>query len=417
VGAKPKWALAGVAGALGLAGILGAAMASDTGTPPLYGEIERGRYLVAAGDCKACHTEDRGEPFAGGRPIPTPFGTIYSPNITPDEATGIGKWSNEDFWKAMHDGIDREGEHLYPAFPYPWYTKLGHDDVYAIKAYLDTLKPVRHETKPPDMPWPLSWRESAGLWDALFFDAGVYRWDRSKSEQWNRGAYLVEGLGHCGACHTPKNFLGATKRDKAFLGGTGEGWFAPSLRPAESEGIGDWSVDDIVEFLKTGATKRSRALGAMAEVVHDSTAHLDDDDLRAIAVYLKDLPATTPTTQKASDDHDRLTRGRLVYVDQCAGCHMEDGTGVANVIPPLEDDSHVHAHDPMSLARLVLEGAPSAVTPQRPERFAMPGFSGKLGNQDIADVLTYVRANFGNHADPVSASQVADVRQSIHSGG
>ena len=239
------------------------------------------------------------------------------------------------------------------------------------------------------------------------------QWDRSKSEAWNRGAYLVEGLGHCGACHSPKNALGAVKKDDRFEGGLGEGWFATSLRPDVQEGIGNWSEQDIVDYLKTGANTKARAMGPMAEVVHDSTMHLDDDDLRAIAVYLRDLPAQRITDQKASNDKDALARGRLIYVDQCAGCHMENGEGVPGVFPPIKGNSGVHAHDPTSLARLVLGGARSAVTPAKPEGFAMPAFDWKLSDAEVADLLTYIRASFGNDADPVKASKVADVRKSL----
>ena len=207
--------------------------------------------------------------------------------------------------------------------------------------------------------------------------------------------------------------LGAVKKDDRLLGGSGEGWFATSLRPDVHEGIGTWTEKDIVEYLKTGANDEARAMGAMAEVVHDSTMHLDDDDLRAIAVYLKDLPAEAAKQQTASSDHDVLTRGRLIYVDQCAGCHMEDGSGVPGVFPPIKGNSAVHAHDPKSLVRLVLQGAKSAVTPAKPEGFAMPAFDWKLTDAQVADVLTYIRANFGNRADPVSSSKVADERKSI----
>jgi len=275
--------LAGTAVALSAAAV---SMARDSS----YAEIARGRYLVYAGDCAACHTDAGGRPFAGGRAVPTPFGTIYATNITPDRETGIGAWTEDDFWKAMHQGVRRDGSHLYPAFPYPWYTRLGRDDVLAIKAYLDTLPPVRQPNKEPALPWPLSWRGSLVVWNAMFFKPGVYALNTGKSAQWNRGAYLVEGLGHCAACHSPKNALGAVKNRDAFLGGQGEGWFATSLRPTSGEGLGGWSRKDIVDYLKTGATDRARAMGPMAEVVHNSTMHLTDADLEAIATYLQDLP-------------------------------------------------------------------------------------------------------------------------------
>jgi mono/diheme cytochrome c family protein len=403
--------LTGVSAAIAIGLALAASPPRDTS----HAQVMRGRYLVEAGDCAACHTADGGQPFAGDRPVPTPFGTIYSSNITPDQDTGIGSWSNEDFWKAMHDGLRRNGDHLYPAFPYPWYTRLSHDDVLAIKAYLDTLRPVRQTVRAPELPWPLSWRGSVAGWNMMFFKAGEFTPDSSRSMEWNRGAYLVEGPGHCAACHSPKNFLGGVKNSERFEGGMGEGWFATSLRRSEGEGLGRWSVDDIVSYLKTGANQHARAMGPMAEVVEHSTRYLSDTDLRAIATYLKDLPGDDgkAKSQTASSDTDALNRGQLVYVDQCAGCHMENGEGLSNVFPPIKGNTGVHASDPTSLARLVLVGAESAKTPQRPEGFSMPGFADKLNDSEIADVLTYVRANFGNHADAVSASKVAAVRKSI----
>jgi len=389
------------------------AVAGTSARDSSHAEIARGRYLAQAGDCAACHTADGGEPFAGNRPVPTPFGTIYSTNLTPDKATGLGKWTDDDFWHAMHDGRARDGHHLYPAFPYPWYTRLSRDDVLAIKAFLDTLKPVSQVAGAPQLPWPMRWRESVAAWNALYFKPGEMTPDPSRSEEWNRGAYLVEGPGHCGACHSPKSFLGGVKKNERYEGGMGEGWFATSLRASRGEGIGTWTVDEIVEYLNTGANAHARAVGPMAEVVEHSTQYLSDTDLRAMATYLKDLPGDDghAKQQSPSDDHDVLNRGKLVYLDQCAGCHMENGEGVAGVFPPIKGNTGVHASDPTSLARLVLDGAPSAGTRQKPERFAMPGFAGKLSDADIADVLTYIRASFGNRAGSVSAHAVADVRK------
>lgn len=384
-----------------------------------YSKIERGRYLTHAGDCAACHTDDEGQPFAGGRAVPTPFGTIYSTNITPDKETGIGKWTDEQFYRAMHEGVRPNGQHLYPAFPYPWFTKLSRDDVLAIKAYLDSLTPVKQAAKAPDLPWPLSVRESVAGWNTLFFKAGTFQPDAKKSAEWNRGAYLVEGLGHCGACHSPKNVLGGVKKKDRFEGGKGEGWFATSLVGNDRAGLGAWSADEIVEYLKTGANDRARAMGPMAEVVHDSTQYLTKEDLHAIATYLKDLPADD-SIQRASSlpspGDERMKRGRLVYVDQCAGCHMQNGEGIAHVFPAIKGNTGVHAQDPTSLARLVLEGAESAQTPAKPEGFAMPAFGWKLSDQDVADVLTYIRASWGNKAEPVKPSKVASVRKMIAKG-
>ncbi len=406
-------ALATALAAGGAAVTLSLAFAQQT-TPPRYGELVRGRYLVAVGDCAACHTAEKDKPFAGGVPVPTPFGTIYSTNITPDKETGIGKWTDDQFWKAMHEGVTPDGTHLYPAFPYPWFTKLTRDDVLAIRAYLSTLKPVKQAAKPPQLPFPLDWRGSVAAWNRIFFEPGTYAPNPSKSAQWNRGAYLVEGAGHCGACHSPKNVLGAVKTSKGFEGGKGEGWHAPDLTADARLGLGAWSVDEVVEYLKTGANRRARAVGPMAEVVHDSTSHMSDADLRAMAVYLKDYPrskAGDSERNAKAPPQDVVNHGRLVYLDQCAGCHMENGTGVPGVFPDLRKNTALRASDPLSLARLVLEGAPSAKTPTRREGFAMPSFGAKLSDDDIAAVLTYVRANFGDHSPPVSASKIASVRK------
>ena len=391
-----------------------AASMSNAKTPPLYGEIERGRYLTAAADCKACHTADGGQAFAGGRAVPTPFGTIYAPNITPDKDTGIGNWTEEQFWKSMHDGIAADGSHLYPAMPYPWYTKLTKDDVFAIKAYLDTMPAVRSDTKKPALPFPLSWRGSVSAWNRLFFDPGTYQQNPKKSAEWNRGAYLVEGAGHCGACHSPKNVLGAVKQDQRFQGGKGEGWFAVDLT-ADREGLGSWNPNEIVEYLKTGANRRARAMGPMAEVVEHSTSHLNDADLHAIAVYLKDLPAPKDADrhEAKAPKQDVLSQGRLVYLDQCAGCHMENGTGVAGVFPNLTQNTALRSRNPESLVRLVLEGARSAKTAEKREGFAMPSFGGKLSDQQVAEVVSYVRSEFGQHAGAVAKDKVADVRKQV----
>src|SRR5665213_9072 len=237
-------------------------------------EVARGEYLVRAGDCEYCHTEPNGKPFAGGRAIATPFGVIYSINITHDRDTGIGAWSDQDFYKAMHTGISRDGSHLYPAFPYPWFTKVTRADVDAIKAYLDTVTPVVQNDKRNPLPWFLRWREELFGWNLLFFDEGEYKSDTAQSAQWNRGAYLVQGLAHCGACHTPDNWLGGTKHSKAFEGGdAGLHWAAPGLGDNIRDGVGGWSVAEIVEYLKTGANAKSASVGPMSEVVMNSTQY------------------------------------------------------------------------------------------------------------------------------------------------
>ncbi len=385
-----------------------------------HGSIERGRYLVAAGDCAACHTDEGGKPFAGGRAVPTPFGTIYSTNITPDGETGIGHWTSDDFYRAMHEGIAPGGKHLYPAFPYPWYTKLTRQDVDDIRTFLATIPPVKQDDKAPDLPWPFSVREVMAGWNALYFKEGTFGSNPQKSAEWNLGAYLVEGLGHCGACHSPKNFAGAPKHDKAFQGGYGENWYATSLGGDLHDGLGQWSTDDIVQYLKTGANKRAAAFGPMGEVVHDSTQHLDDKDLHAIAVYLKDLPPhETPATTNAATDNkkpdnaERLARGRGVYLDDCAGCHMDNGEGLAGIFPPLKGNNVVQANDPETVVHIILSGEKTAVTKENPTGFAMPAFDWKLSDNQIADLVTYLRSAWGNRGDPLDAGKVAQTRGTV----
>jgi mono/diheme cytochrome c family protein len=375
--------------------------------------IEKGRYLVAAGDCAACHTADGGKPFAGGRAIPTPFGTIYSTNITPDKETGIGKWTSDDFYKALHEGRGPGGKRYYPAFPYPWYTKLSTDDARAIKAYLDVIPAVKQKNQPPDLPWPLSVREVMAGWNALFFHEGAYRADPTRSAQWNRGAYLVEGLGHCGACHTPKNVLGAPEKDERLTGGYGEHWYAMSLTRDLRDGLGTWSAPEIVEYLKTGSTAKAAAAGPMAEVVLNSTQHLSDGDLNAIATYLKDIPGDKATASAKSNSIDKgvMTRGEALYTDNCTGCHMAGGEGIAQVFPPLKASAAVQAKEPATVVKAMIDGATVVATKDKPTALAMPAFGWKLSDAELADLATYIRNAWGNHADAVSASQVAKVRK------
>ncbi len=380
-----------------------------------FSTLERGRYLTNAGDCAACHTADDGQPFAGGRAVPTPFGTIYSTNITPDTETGIGRWSNEEFYKAMHEGVGRGGKRFYPAFPYPWYTKVGVDDVRAIKAYLDALLPVKQKDKSSELPWPLSVRAVMAGWNALYFHEGAFRTNPEKSAQWNRGAYLVEGLGHCGACHTPKNVLGGPKKNKRLEGGYGEHWYASSLTGDLRDGLGAWSAQEVAEYLKTGSNAKAAAAGPMAEVVRNSTQHLDDADLNAIAAYIKDMPRTKDESNNVSRSIDKsvLTHGEALYFDNCTGCHMENGTGIAQVFPPLKASAAVQAKDPATILQAIIGGATVVATKEKPTGLAMPAFGWKLSDQEIADLATYIRNAWDNRAGAVSAGQVAKVREEV----
>jgi mono/diheme cytochrome c family protein len=409
--------------AFGLVGLLGLSLAtavSAVAQGTTYTTIERGRYLVNAGDCASCHTGQGGKPYAGGLAVPTPFGTIYSTNITPDEATGIGNWSEQDFYKAMHDGIRRDGKHLYPAFPYPWFTKVSRDDVRAIKAFLDTLTPVRQKNKPTELSWPLNVREVMAGWNELYFHDGAFEPDPKKSEQWNRGAYLVEGLGHCGACHTATTVLGGSKTGEKLKGGDfGEHWYAPDLTSGLRDGLGGWSVAEIVEYLKTGANAKSAAAGPMAEVVQNSTQYLSDGDLNAVAAYLKDSAAekTTATTKTTEIDKQAWSRGEALYVDNCTGCHMENGEGLAQAFPPIKGSSAVQAETPDTVIHVVLAGAKIPPTKDNPTGLAMPAFDRKLDDKEVADLVNYIRNAWGNQASLTSADTVSKVRKNVEHGG
>jgi len=406
---KFAYALLASIGAAG--GLLFATHTEAAGTS--FARIERGRHLVDAGDCAGCHTAAKGKPFSGGRPIPTPFGVIDAPNITPDRQTGIGGWSDEDFYRAMHLGQGPDGERLYPAFPYPYYTKLTRDDVMAMRAYLNTIQPVKNKVRGNHLAFPLNYRVVMRGWDLVFFHPGTFKPDRSKSAEWNRGAYLVQGAGHCGACHTPKNALGADEDSKALLGSEVQNWFAPKIAGNMHDGTGSWSVDAIVEYLKTGRNKHSGAAGPMAEVVKDSTSKLPDSDLRAIATYIKAVNGGPSTTASKPAEKIMIT-GKAIYADSCSGCHQADGKGVPRMFPPLEHDANVQQQDPTTVIRAILSGARTVATDKRPTPFAMPAYDWKLKDDEVAAVASYVRNAWGNSAPTVTPDQVSSLRQTLH---
>lgn len=379
--------------------------------------VERGRYLALAADCVACHTAAGGTPYAGGRPIETPFGAIHSRNLTPDRDTGLGLWSDADFYRALREGRSRDGSHLYPAFPYPYFTRITQEDAAAIKAYLDTLAPVRSVIPPNRLPWPLSQRGLMAVWNALFFrpGAGIQSpaMGAARGPDEERGAYLVEVLGHCGACHTPKNSLGADKAGASQQGGKIENWLAPNNTGDQRSGLGRWSEDEIVEYLQTGRNARALAAGPMAEVVEQSTSKLTEADLRAIARYLKRLPAAGLDATSSNADTYELATGAAIFVDACAGCHQRSGEAVPRAFAPLQGSAIVQAPDPLSVMRLILQGGRSSATDARPTPFSMPGFGWKLNDRQVAAVATYVRNTWGNLASPVSAAQVGALRQKL----
>lgn len=374
--------------------------------------IERGRALATAGDCVACHTTPGGTPFAGGRPIETPFGTVVTPNLTPDRATGIGAWSDEEFLRAVQTGIGRDGEHLYPAFPYPYYTLVSREDLLAIRAFLATLEPVHNAVERNQLDFPFDIRLSMTGWNALFFNERRFLPVAGKSEAWNRGAYLVEGLGHCGACHTPKNALGADRTGAQLQGNEIQDWFAPALGGDLRTGLGGWSEDEVVEYLHTGRNAKSAATGPMAEVVAYSTANMAEADLRAMAIYLKDQPAAAgPAPAPLATSDPRMVAGQAIYVDNCAACHVGNGVGVARLFPKLAGSAVVQSTLPVTLARVVLAGTRAVATDSAPTGPAMPAFGWKLTDDQVASVLTYVRNAWGNAADPVDSNAVRVMRQ------
>jgi mono/diheme cytochrome c family protein len=374
--------------------------------------IAHGKALVEAGDCASCHTADPAKPFAGGKRIDTPFGGIYSANLTPDGDTGIGDWSDADFYGALRNGIDPDGSRYYPAFPYPYFTKLTRPDIMAIRAYLATLTPFRNETPAPQLRFPLNYRVLMRAWNYLFFRPGILEPDQAKGTEWNRGRYLVEGVGHCGACHTPKNIFGADKRGSAFSGGLVQGWFAPRLDGSMRSGLKSWSADDIVEYLQSGRNGKSHADGLMAEVVVNSTSKMSDADVRAMAVYLKALPPGMPEPSVTPPPEQGMKDGEQTYAHYCRACHEPDGSGAPRIYPPLPGNALLQSADPSSTLRVILDGAQTVTTPRAPNTGSMPGYAKDLSDQQVADVTNYVRNSWGNAGTLVTAEQVAKARKS-----
>lgn len=372
--------------------------------------IAYGKTLVEAGDCASCHTADAAKPFAGGKRIDTPFGAVYAPNLTPDRETGIGAWSDADFTRAVRTGVAPDGSNYYPAFPYPYFTKMTKDDTLAIRAYLGTLDPVVNRNKPPELRWPFGYRGLMRVWNAMFFKPGLYEPDQSQSAAWNRGGYLVTGLGHCGACHTPKNWFGADKAAQALSGSEVGGWFAPRLDGAARTGLKSWSAQDIVEYLQSGRNARSHAGGLMAEIVVNSTAKMSDADVRAIATYLKSLPPSRRETIVVPPEDAEMTAGQAVYSKFCIACHEADGTGAPRIYPPLPGNALLQSVNPSSTLRIILDGAHTVTTPRAPNTGEMPGYAKQLSDDEIAAVANYIRNSWGNAGPLVTPSQVAKTR-------
>jgi len=389
--------------------------------------IKQGEYLARAGDCVACHTAKDGKPFAGGLPMETPIGLIYSTNITPDKS-GIGAYSFDDFDKAVRHGIAKNGDTLYPAMPYPSYARVTETDMQALYAYfMKGVKPVEQENKAVDIPWPLSMRWPLAMWRWTFAPAVAdFTPVTGQDPVVSRGAYLVEGLGHCGACHTPRALtmqekaLGAGD-SSAFLSGSAplEGWIAKNLRGDHKDGLGSWNEEQLVQFLKTGRSDRSAVFGGMSDVIVHSMQYMSEADLTAIARYLKSLPAVDatdtphqydPAVADALWNGDDSKRGAAVYIDNCAACHRTDGHGYTRVFPALAGNPVLLSEDPTSLIHIVLKGGTLPATHTAPSTFTMPAFYWRLSDQEVADVVNFIRTSWGNKGGDVKATDVKGLR-------
>jgi mono/diheme cytochrome c family protein len=395
--------------------------------------IERGRYLAVAADCTACHTAPDGKPFAGGLALDSPLGAIYSSNVTPDKDSGIGKFTLDDFDRAVRHGIDDEGVTLYPAMPYPSYARMSDEDIAALYDYfMHGVAPASSSAHANGIPWPLSIRWPLAIWRKLFApspDAPPFNASRYTDPVVARGAYLVEGPGHCGTCHTPR---AVTLQEKAlddsssvFLSGGQRigGWTAVNLRGNSADGLGDWSKEDIVATLRTARNSQQAVVGPpMNDVVVHSTQFLSDGDLQAIAAYLKTLTpspgdrstfAANPATAAALAAGHEANRGAELYVDNCAACHRTNGEGSSKALPKVAGNSSVLAEDPSSLISLVLAGSSLPATAAAPSPLGMPGFGWRLTNTEVAELLTFIRSSWGNQASSVSAGDVARVRGAL----
>jgi mono/diheme cytochrome c family protein len=375
--------------------------------------IARGEYLATVGDCAACHTARDGKRYAGGRSLATPFGDVPAPNITPDPQTGIGEWSFDDFWRALHDGKGRQGQLLYPVFSYTSFTKVTRDDALAIFAYLKSVPSVHRENSELGLTFPYNVRNSLLAWRALYFKPGVFKADPAKTAEWNRGAYLVQGLGHCNECHTARDSLGGIAQGRHLTGGQipAMNWYAPDLSTQTGGGLAGWSAQDIVDLLKTGQSAKGTAFGPMADVVRLSTQHMTDADLQSVAVYLQSLPPRAPVTAavpfKRAASHEQ---GGKLYAQRCADCHGDNGQGVAGIYPPLDGNTSVTEPTGINATRSVLLGGFAPVTAGNPQPYSMPPFAQQLSDEDVAAVVGYIRQSWSNKAAPVKPADVSTYR-------
>lgn len=380
-------------------------------------QVKRGEYLARAANCFTCHTVRGGAAYAGGVAIPTPFGTLYSSNITPDKETGLGAWSADDFWNALHKGIARDGSYLYPAFPFPNYTKITREDSDAIYAFFRTVKPVHRANTPDELRFPYNRRGLMAVWRTLYFRPGVYRGDSKQPPAWNRGAYLVQGLGHCSACHASRNVLGAVTSND-FSGGLlpAQNWYAPALTSARETSLGNWSLEDLTSFLRTGVSERAASYGPMSPVIQHSLQHLTASDAAAMATYLKaqvegeETRAAAPVQTNDPPLQRLMEHGAHLYERHCAECHQANGQGMPRAYPALAANSSILMDLPVNPIRMVYAGGFPPSTEGNPRPYGMPPFYQDLSDYDVAAVVTYIRRSWGNDASPVSESDAARLR-------
>ncbi|MCU7373618.1 cytochrome c [Paucibacter sp. O1-1] len=379
-------------------------------TPAL---VERGAYLARAGNCMGCHTARGGQPYAGGRAIPTPFGAVFSSNLTPDAATGLGSWSAEQFWAALHNGRGRDGRLLTPAFPYTNYALVTRADSDALYAYLQSLSPVAQPPRAHELRFPYNTQAALAVWRALYFRPAVFTPEPTRSAEWNRGAYLVEGLGHCNACHAPRNSLGALTNARDLSGGALRelGWYAPSLQDPAEAGVAGWNSAELRDWLKHGRNERASALGPMSEVILGSTQHLDEADLRAMGAYLQALPPQGKTRPRPPKPDPALRElGAKLYEQHCASCHGEQGRGVAGIYPALAGNRTVTMGTSDNLLRVMLRGGYAPATAGNPRPFGMPPFAGVLSDRELAAIASHLRSSWGHQAGDVTPLDVLRVK-------
>lgn len=387
---------------------------------PTESRLAKGEYLTRVGNCLGCHTAKGGVPFAGGRRLTTAFGTFVTPNITPDKETGIGQWTEDDFWLAMHEGKSRDGRLLYPAFPYTEFTKITRTDVQLIFEYLRSIPAVNQVNPPSEIPFPYNSKTLLFGWRKLFFKQGIYEADPTQSEEWNRGAYLVQGLGHCDACHIARNEFGAKK--EASVGGgqiMGSNWYAPSLYSKKEASVIDWSIEDIVELLSSGVSKHANVSGPMASVVKQSLQYWSPQDMRAMAIYLKSLPDADNRVSSRYPEMSEivkryLAQGARIYEKHCQDCHGLSGEGIPGIYPALANNRSVTIHVPLNLIRAVLNGGYPPTTHLNPKPYGMPPFQQILRDEEIAQVISYIRNAWGNQGSLITVVDVDQGRGGNH---